>query len=461
MEQELLRHKSDSNIFYGPSFFGLLFAAFLLRLIALMAGRSWKIPVTLEYGQIADNIIAGKGFAFDFYGLRNGAELKSFFPPFYPYLMVFSRETFDHPYLYLLILQIILSVITCALIFFISREFFSRRASLIAMGLASFYPPFIISSATSFYPLTCDIFMIALSVLLIIRCSKNFSMPVALYAGVSLGIMTLSYPQALIFIPFAILYWRMNKSSYVLRKGLILVCLYIIIIIPWCIRNYQEHGRITNISTNGGFNFWMGNNPFTMDTGWDVDVEAYKKYIGGREPDPAVTRKDVPDKIKSPAEFQSFVTSRTRAYLPNEIRERVGDISETELESLLYKAGIDYVLDEPLLYVKRVATKCFYFWIYRPPEGRKPAFASFPGNVIYIVHYMFLFPLAAGGIYVSRKKWRELSFIFFILILFTALYANFFVLSRYRWLIDGFLMVLAGAFLDNVVENRDQHCINL
>jgi len=63
---------------------------------------------------------------------------------------------------------------------------------------------------------------------------------------------------------------------------------------PWTIRNYREFGRVVLVSTNGGANMWMGNNPDTTghyqlpppmrpdqnEAQWDKDLgEQAKAYI--------------------------------------------------------------------------------------------------------------------------------------------------------------------------------------
>jgi hypothetical protein len=268
--------------------------------------------------------------------------------------------------------------------------------------------------------------------------------------GMVLGVFILSYPQALGLIPIIIIYWIINRAQRIPSKITVLLLITLIIILPWFIRNYTIHGNITNISTNGGFNFWMGNNPFTKGIGWGVDIEQYKKYIGHRPLDPVITQTTPPDPVKDRTAFRLFVTNKIRALLPNEVRDHLDTISESDMDREFYRSAMNHIRENPGPYIVRSAKKAIYFWVYRPPEGREKKFSSFPWNVIYIIHYAFLVPLAIAGVYVSRRQWRELSLLYLIFFFFTAVYMNFFVLSRYRWLIDGLLIVLSGVFLDRL-----------
>ena len=63
------------------------------------------------------------------------------------------------------------------------------------------------------------------------------------------------------------------------RATLVIVLFALLTLLPWTLRNCYLHGQPVLISTNGGFTFWNGNNPFTTGNAFDVYVGKARAYL--------------------------------------------------------------------------------------------------------------------------------------------------------------------------------------
>ena len=439
----------------------ILSTALFLRFIALILFKSWTNPDILEYGQMAENIVNGKGLSYDFYGLREECPLKSFMPPLYPFILSFLMSVVSKPYLYLLIIQAILSSSTAIIVYYIGSWIYERQTGLVAGLGVALYPVFIVCASGNFFsPTTIDIFLISLIVFFTIKADKSIGIAYPLAVGITMGISTLSLSQIIAFYPFIIFWLFINNSHHLVKKSIIIAAMIVLTISPWVFRNYVIHGRLTPTASNGGFNFWLGNNPFTTGFGWIIDEKTYRGYAEGRSFDDFIfepTFRDPLDDfnfepILPEAEihnntFKNVLKKKTEAILPRNVVEKIHELSELEIDSLLFKAGLNYIKEDPLAYIKRCYKKIFYLWTYRPKEGRRAFFTGKLG-ILYAVQYAFLTPLVFGGILINlRQDWRRPLLLYFLMIFFTLFYMNFFVQSRYRWLFEPYMIVVASNFI--------------
>lgn len=421
--------------------------ALFLRFIALFLFKSWMVADTGEYGQIANNILMGKGFSFDFYGLREDYPFRSFMPPLYPYIMASLLSCVYNPYLLLLLIQAVVSSLTALNIYYIGSSLFDQKVGLIAGLGVAIYPVFIVSAISSFYPLTIDIFLLSLALIFIIKANTTRNFSYSYTAGIAIGILALSLPQILAFFPFIILWLFINKTVNIKKKCIIIVTMAMLTISPWIVRNYFIHGHVVPIATNGGFNFWFGNNPFMTGIGWSIDEDAFRRYKGDCLIDNSIFAPATLEMKLNPDKYKPILKKKLISYLPNGVAEKIQKLPEAQSDSLLFKAGLSYISEEPIAYVKRCTKKIFNLWVYRPTEDRNDNFTNGIFNILYTIYYIFLTPLVLGGIIVSfSQDWRKPSLLYFVMFFFTLVYMNFFILSRYRWLFEPYMIVAASFF---------------
>ena len=95
--------------------------AVCLRLVAIrFIGPDPRIATYSESGIVAKNLVDGRGYTYDFYGLRPGQPLRSFMPPLYVALVYACLRWADDPALALALTQAVLSSLVCSAIYIIA-----------------------------------------------------------------------------------------------------------------------------------------------------------------------------------------------------------------------------------------------------------------------------------------------------------------------------------------------------
>lgn len=119
-------------------------------------------------------------------------------------------------------------------------------------------------------------------------------------SGMLFGLATLMRPTALLFpiVMAGIDFLRSRRVMWPAIHAAAAMVVLLAVLSPWTIRNYREFGRVVLVSTNGGANMWMGNNPDTTghyqlpppmrpnqnEAQWDKDLGDQAKAFIKQEP---------------------------------------------------------------------------------------------------------------------------------------------------------------------------------
>jgi hypothetical protein len=140
-----------------------------------------------------------------------------------------------------------------------------RRPPL-AAGLAwALYPPALGHTARAHTPVLEGFLLLLLAVLMLeaIWSDRAGALRWSAGAGVVLGLLLLVRPSyGLVWAAWgAILLWRIRGGPQAWQVVLVSGLLAALVLAPWTVRNYRLHGALVPVATNGGFNFYIGNNP--------------------------------------------------------------------------------------------------------------------------------------------------------------------------------------------------------
>jgi 4-amino-4-deoxy-L-arabinose transferase-like glycosyltransferase len=238
------------------NYYGWLIVATLLLRIAW----AFLVPVvpisdSHAYDVFAQNIAQGNG-----YGWRQG-EPTAYWPVGTSLIYAILYFIFGHHYLPIVILNLVLSGFIVWACMYLAETWFDRKAA-IATGLLFALLPSQIQFTTV---LASELIFNAL-VLLALVFWFNFRLMLwqkAIFAGIALAAASYVRPTAMLLVILLLfIHWLQQRQPLLtLKAGVIMVTLLILLIAPWSIRNTTVFGQFVTISTNGGANLWMGNNP--------------------------------------------------------------------------------------------------------------------------------------------------------------------------------------------------------
>lgn len=418
----------------------VLLAVMLIALVTRLAALQLLDPVktlrVTESGMVADSLAQGKGYIFTLFGTRNANPLQAFMPPLFPAINYAAIRLFADPVRGLGLIHTLLSTLSIPLLFVIAYKL-SRNVivGLLAATAFALYPVLIIMTV---YPpsLTFNIFLLLAFLALIVWLADRPAVPLAVAAGFVLGFGLLTRPMFIGLLPISVVWFWLNRPDIRRRMvglGGIILLVGLLTVLPWSLRNYNVLGRFVLVSTNGGFVFWNGNNPFTTGSGHEVYTDRVADYLG-IERDP-----DLPP-VKDP--WQPYP-------LPHAIVNEAATMDESALEDAFYEAGFAFIRNNPEQWLTLAWSKLVGFWFFRSNIGSTYE-ASW--TQYYKLAYVVVLGFAAGGALVARRQWRRYVLLYLIFVYYTLVYVTFHVQTRYRWEIEPLFLILAAVAVCALIE---------
>jgi Dolichyl-phosphate-mannose-protein mannosyltransferase len=432
----------------------LLTVAVCLRLAALVFLNGPDLVSASESGLTAANWVAGRGHTFDFYGYRAANPLQSFMPPLFTALVAACLVT-PWPEITIGIVQVVLSSLIVLLVYLIAARLIGPTVGLVATMLTAVYPPFLVLVDQNTSPVLTT-FLLALWLWTTICLIDHSGWGWAALAGLALGLNILSRPSTVGLLGIMLLgMWlrpegqsespaavperrsseRARGWQARLRKrwsqAFIVIVVMSLTVAPWLARDLSIHRRFVWISTNGGFNFWVGNNPFTTGSCFDVVIADLALYSG--------------DAMAAP---QGAAIVQVKPYpLPLELRDTAGTLDEVALDRALYSASLAYIRTHPGRWLGLLVHKFVSLWWFRPNIGRSSGFYQESWILPYQVLYTGMLIAAVAGLVLSLKHWRQHVVPYGMLAYLTAVYVAYHAITRYRWEMEPYVLVLVALAL--------------
>ena len=158
--------------------------------------------------------------------------------------------------------QVILGVVTVAIIAAIARGWYGPRGGWIAAALAIFTGYFTFNEILILQS-ALDAFLTALGLWLLLRAWDRGQIRDAVLAGLVLGLHVLNRPNVAAWAAVAMVLTLLRLDW---RKALALSAGVALAIAPVAIRNFKVAGELTPVSSQGGLNFYIGNGPGATGT---------------------------------------------------------------------------------------------------------------------------------------------------------------------------------------------------
>jgi tetratricopeptide (TPR) repeat protein len=360
-----------------------------------------------------------------------------FRPPGYPWFLAAVYGLFGTGYLAPRIVQMLLGLSACVLVFVLGRRWDGAATGLFAAALASVYWLFIFFEAELMEPpLLIVLFLTTLWTLS--RWTEDGSLRHAAGAGLALGFAILVRPNAAVLLP-AFLVWavwtqrRKSAPASGFWKGAVtFAAVTLLTTLPATVRNLVAADDLVWITTNAGVNLFVGSHPEGDGTTPGV---AELGEISGLEG------------------WDSFDHPKIAAAVE---RREGRTMKDSEVSRYFVRRAMANALAEPWRVARLTARKLALFWGPAEVSNNKVLTYERQGSATLTFGPGFATVLAAAlaGLiwlgYEARRKpesgGRELTV---LLVLFVAAYSAsflpFFVAARFRVPVVPVLMLFAGA----------------
>jgi tetratricopeptide (TPR) repeat protein len=184
--------------------------------------------------------------------------------PLYPWMLgAIYSVSLTYRFLLVALVQHVMGAITCVLLFGITTEAFGRRAGILAGFLSAVYAPLIFYEGELLI-VTLFIFLNAGTLFLLLQGARRDNLWLLLAGGCTLGLSVITRPNILLFVPAAVLWVllaiRGGAQRRLVRAAVTAMPIVMIIGGITC-RNYMVSKELVLVSSQGGINFYIGNNP--------------------------------------------------------------------------------------------------------------------------------------------------------------------------------------------------------
>jgi Flp pilus assembly protein TadD/4-amino-4-deoxy-L-arabinose transferase-like glycosyltransferase len=314
------------------------------------------------------------------------------------------------------LLGLVIGIVSVSMTFLIGRRFFSQPVGLIAALIHALYP---LAIYFELELLVDPLFTLLLQFACFcwLRWLKSESTIDIVFCGFWLAVSALVRPTSLIFFPILLVLILLNSRKKLASCGAFLLAA-VLIIGPVTLRNSIVADDPTLIASNGGINFYIGNNPEA-----DGRSATLPEPLGHNW------------RIRQVQFIAEQETGR--------------NLTPGEISSYWYARGFDYFKSNPTDALYRYLQKLRYTVANREVSNNR-SLDSFFASVSLLganpLHFGLIFLLAVVGMVFDWKNplVRQLAGIILLYSLATAI---FFFSSRFRLPLLPFYFLLAAAIL--------------
>jgi tetratricopeptide (TPR) repeat protein len=390
---------------------GVFIFAFAIRFIYLTQMKSSPLfdapTMDAEYhDQWAQTLLGGEDFT-------DGVFFRA---PLYPYFLAASYSIFGHSYLMVRLLQFLIGSLSCVLVYLLGRKLFNQRTAVIAAILASVNGVLIYFEGELLIPVLL-VFLDTLLILALFWTGEKPSYRRWALCGALLGLSALARPNILL-VGVAFWLWiilRFRGEAKARTKSLAYAGYFalgaILIIAPVTLRNYVKGGDFVLIASQGGMNFYIGNNP--QSDGASAVLPGARTTWWGSYQDAKNVAEQASGRSLKPSEVSRF----------------------------WYIEGLKFMTNKPLNSFKLMARKFALFWNGNELSNNRDFYffaRSAPLLKLLIWRFVIYFPfgliapLALVGIILSHREKRNVLILELFLFVYMLSVILFFVTARYR-----------------------------
>ncbi len=390
--------------FSKNAFWMIVGFALAIRIAAvLLTGELLERDMSLDassYHAIAQNLVEHHIFSSPFDPPYHPDQSGTFRPPLTPFFLAAIYAVTGVNLLWGQMGLAVISALTCGLTYRLGAQLFDPNIGLLAGVLSCCYPLLLLFVLL---PLTegLSIFL-TLALLNVLYDEQAGRMRPIMLIGLIFGLLLMNKAANIVVFPCLLVWtlWHVPGSYFArgMKIGLIVVTAAVLIL-PWTLRNLAITGTFIPINSNGGWTFYLGNNPHTEKNLIALERGTSNGWIP-------------PQEVYLP--FRDLQFGDTRAY---------------ETRSL--QLGWQFIVQRPATFLNFAVRKLKIFWSpYR--------------HIVDKITWYPLAPLSLIGIGFSIVHWRKHLLIYILLISSMGIPVLFTSMPRFRAPLMPFLMIYAA-----------------
>jgi 4-amino-4-deoxy-L-arabinose transferase-like glycosyltransferase len=240
----------------------------LLQLVWLTYYPTQLYADSQWYYDKAIDLANGRGYVYDLQSAKPTAA----WPVGYPAVLALIFKITKPSLLAAKLANVMLAGLAVTFTYLVARRMFEHRVGVVAALWMAVLPGLVVYSSLVasdilFLVLVLCVLWLALVDERRLGLTDAQAFFFALLIGILTGIMTLVRSTGLVILPFVgVIHWLVIRTYSTdlkaMRRWLLVLGIGTsLVVLPWTLRNYVHFHRFILVSTNGGENFWMGNNP--------------------------------------------------------------------------------------------------------------------------------------------------------------------------------------------------------
>jgi len=390
--------------------FWIVLIALLLRVGWIVIGHTYKFKSSddnfgfgWEMGRIGASLASGHGFSSPF-GPPTGPT--AWEPPLYPYLTASVFHVFGiyskASAFVLLTLNSVFSALTCVPIFLIARRIFSEKVAVGSTWGWALLPNVMFWCTRWVWETSLSALLLAAIFWLALTLEDRDGLLPWIQFGLLWGIAALTSTSLLSFLPVAGLwawYRRAQRGKQSIAGMVLASVVFFACITPWLFRNYETFGKFIFIRDNFGAELRMGNG-IGADGTWmeylhpTQDVYAMRQY------------------------------------------QNMGELAYVAMRK---RQAVDYIESDYARFAGLCLKRFVYYWA-GPPKATQPWWMNDAKNSLFLTSSVLMFWGLGRALY-QRKAGAWL--LFWLMLLYPAIYYVVFPAPRYRVPIEPEMAILA------------------
>ncbi len=404
--------------------FWMVAVALLLRVGWIVVGHTYRFKSTdnnfgfgWEMGRIGASLASGHGFSNPF-GPETGPT--AWEPPLYPYLTAGVFRVFGiyskASALVLLTINSVFSALTCLPIFLTARRIFSEKVAVGSAWAWALLPNVMFWSTRWVWETSLSALLLTAIFWLALTLEDRDGLLDWFRFGLLWGIAALTSTSLLSFLPAAGLwawYHRAKRGKKSIGGVVLASVVFFSCITPWLVRNYKALGQFIFIRDNFGAELRLGNGPGADGTWMEYlhptqDVNAMRQY------------------------------------------QAIGELAYIAMRK---QQAIDYIKADYGRFAILCVKRFIYFWA-GPPKATQPWWMNEVKNSLFLASSVLMI-WGLGRALRLHKPGAWL--LFWLILLYPAIYYVVFPAPRYRVPIEPEMAILAVFLLTEVEKTRLRH----